>query len=56
MDGCSLNHLRFANDIVLISDNLTELEEILNHLNTAPNKIGLKIYLNKKIMSSKKKG
>lgn len=40
--GCYLNRLVFANDIVLISDNLTGVEKILNELNTASNEIGLK--------------
>ena len=30
-----MNHLRFANGIVLITDNVEELQEMLNDLNEA---------------------
>lgn len=53
VDGFRLNHLRFADDIVLISNNATELQEMLNELNLAAINIGLNMnYSKTKIMSS----
>lgn len=37
----TLELLRFADDMVLISDNLPEIEELLFQLKTASNNIGL---------------
>jgi len=43
INGEHLNHLRFADDIVLITDDVNDLEEMLNQLNDESNNIGLKI-------------
>ena len=43
IDGESLNHLRFADDIVLISKTLQQTEEMLQQLNTNSKKCGLHI-------------
>lgn len=47
VDGERLNHLRFADDIVLISDNLKEAQELLTTLNSVSSEVGLKINLAK---------
>ncbi|XP_044755023.1 uncharacterized protein LOC123313977 [Coccinella septempunctata] len=47
VDGSYLNHLRFADDIVLISGNLQELSVMLNELNDALRKVGLKMNISK---------
>lgn len=53
IDGRYLNHLRFADDIVLISNNLEELREMLTELKTASEEIGLKMNMGKtKIMTT----
>lgn len=53
IDGMHLHHLRFADDIVLISTDLDELNIMLNELNEESRKIGLHMNLNKtKIMSN----
>ena len=52
IDGSYLNILRFADDIVLISSDVSELGEMLEKLNNAAKKVGLKMNLSKtKIMS-----
>lgn len=52
INGLYLNHLRFADDIVLISENLDELESMIQELKTASAKIGLEMNINKtKILS-----
>ena len=43
IDGKFLSNLRFADDIVLFSRNTTEAETMLNELNEAGKKIGLRI-------------
>ena len=43
IDGKDLNHLRFADDIVLISDCLGKAEEMRLKLTSASHKVGLKI-------------
>lgn len=43
IDGKDLNHLRFADDIILISDCLGKAEEMLSKLTSASHKVGLKI-------------
>ncbi|KAL6417186.1 hypothetical protein ACFW04_014615 [Cataglyphis niger] len=47
IDEEKLSHLRFADDIVLISDSLDEASEMLNRLNIASCKVDLKINLEK---------
>ena len=43
IDGENLNHLRFADDIVLISENPDELQAMLSDLNKESLKVGLKM-------------
>lgn len=53
INGRFLNHLRFADDIVLIAPNLEQLEMMLLQLNAESQKIGLKMNLSKtKIMTN----
>jgi hypothetical protein len=53
IDGVYLNHLRFADDIVLISTDIHELKSMLQDLNHKSNQIGLKMNLDKtKILSN----
>src|SRR5271156_4455481 len=53
INGDMLNHLRFADDIVLISISCEEAEEILNELNVESNKLGMKINMKKtKVMNN----
>ena len=47
INGERLNHLRFADDIILIAEDGHKLEEMLNDLSTASNKVGLKINMRK---------
>lgn len=52
IDGSYLNNLRFADDIVLLSNNISELKN-MEQLNNATKKVGLKMNLNKiQIMSN----
>ena len=43
INGDLLSHLRFADDIVLNTNNAEELEELLNEINKESNNIVLKI-------------
>lgn len=43
IDGEKIGHLRFADDIVLISEDIKEAQNMLNTLNRESEKIGLKI-------------
>lgn len=53
IDGSYLNHLRFADDIVLINSNVHELSDMLKQLNDAAREIGLKMNITKtKIISN----
>ncbi|CAH1224416.1 unnamed protein product [Diabrotica balteata] len=53
IDGRFLSHLRFADDIVLISNNTEELIYMLKELKQESEKIGLKMNLNKtKVMTN----
>lgn len=53
IDGTYLSHLRFADDIVLLSTDVQKLNTMLSELNEQSEKIGLKMNLNKtKIMST----
>lgn len=53
VDGIRLNHLRFADDVVLISTDIEELNVMLKELNAKSKEIGLKMNINKtKIMSN----
>lgn len=47
VDGSYLNHLRFADDIVLISSDVYELKEMLDDLNNASKTVGLSMNLHK---------
>jgi len=52
IDGEHLSHLRFADDIVLFSQNIMELQEMLEELQRESAKIGLTINLSKaKVMT-----
>lgn len=52
IDGSYLSHLRFADDLVLISSDVNELEQMLQELDRASKEIGLKMNEKKtKIMS-----
>ncbi|WKY06210.1 hypothetical protein Q1695_006425 [Nippostrongylus brasiliensis] len=42
VDGKRINHLRFSDDIVLISNSTAEAEEMLSEFNMACKKIGLR--------------
>lgn len=53
IDGVKLNNLRFADDIVIISDNLKEAQEMINELSLATQKVGLNINKQKtKVMTN----
>lgn len=53
IDGIHLNHLRYADDLVLISTDVQELNTMINELDEQSRKVGLKMNLNKtKIISS----
>ena len=47
INGKMLNHLRFADDIVLIGNSCEEAEVMLNEVNTESNKLGMKINMKK---------
>lgn len=47
IDGENLNHLRFADDIVLVTEGLGEIKEMLRDLDEVCSKIGLKMNLKK---------
>lgn len=47
IDGEKLNHLRFADDIVLITNNLKEAETMVKELEAESKKIGMKINMDK---------
>ena len=47
INGVKLNHLRFADDIVLITNSGEEAQEMLNELNQESNKLGMKINMKK---------
>jgi len=52
IDGKRLNNLRFADDIVLIADDIQEAQEMLTELANARTKVGLQINTQKtKIMT-----
>ena len=50
LNGDHLNHLSFAGNIVLITNNAEKLEEMLNELNKESKNIGLRINMKKKVM------
>ncbi len=43
INGDFLIHLRFADDIVLLTCNAQEVEQMLNQLNNESNKVGLRL-------------
>lgn len=43
INGEKLSHLRFADDLILITDDLKEAQEMLSELNLASREVGLKI-------------
>lgn len=48
-----MSNLRFPDDIMLLSDNLQQLQKMVTKLNTAMERIGIKINISKsKIMTS----
>ena len=51
--GDHLSHLRFADDIVLITNNTEELVEMLNELNKESNNIGLRLGYHKNKLKSR---
>lgn len=54
MNGNFLSHLRFADDIILFSENPQQLNKMVNDLNQASTKVGLEINLEKtKIMTNR---
>lgn len=53
IDGTYLSHLRFADDIVLISEDIAEIESMLQELSRESGRVGLKMnYSKTKIMTS----
>ena len=56
INGQYLNHLRFADDIVLFADNLSDIETLINDLSQMSLKIGLKINYGKTKMLSNVQG
>lgn len=54
VNGENISHLRFADDIVLISSDPVELQEMINQLNEESNKLGMKMNMKKtKVMFNK---
>ena len=55
INGIWMNHLRFADDIVPINDDLKQLEVMANELGAESRKVGLKINLGKtKLLSNQR--
>lgn len=55
VNGRKLNHLRFADDIVLISNNTNDLQARIQELNNSSKISGMKINMNKtKVMFNKR--
>jgi len=53
IDGRKLNHLRFADDLVLLEENPKALEKMIQTLNTESSKVGLKMNITKtKLMTN----
>lgn len=56
INGCYINHLRFADDIVIISETFKDLEEMMRSLDDESSSIGLEMNVNKtKIMTNSHK-
>lgn len=47
INGCYLSHLRFADDIVLLSESTNQLQQMINSLHEESHKVGLEINLDK---------
>lgn len=47
VNGENINHLRFADDIVLISSNAVELQEMISQLNLESKRLGMKMNMKK---------
>lgn len=55
IDGRKLNHLRFADDLVLLEESPKKLQEMIRTLNTESAKVGLKMNITKtKLMTNSK--
>lgn len=50
IDGKYLSHLRFADDIVLLSESATQLQHMLNSLNVHSKQVGLEMNLSKTML------
>jgi len=54
IDGEHLSHLRFADDIIIFANNMQDLQQMINEINTVSQEVGLSINLKKtKIMKNK---
>ena len=47
VNGENINHFRFADDIVLISNNAIELQEMISQLNLESKRLGMKMNMKK---------
>ncbi|VDM57861.1 unnamed protein product [Angiostrongylus costaricensis] len=54
IDGRQLYHLRFADDIVLITPNISEEERMLDDFDKACGRIGLRLNLTKTMFMKKR--
>ncbi len=47
MERTSVNHLRFADDIVVIASNLSDIQDMIQDLDIASKKSGLRMNMKK---------